>query len=141
MAVDGYAGDKTPQEAWDILADARESVMIDVRTVAEWEFVGTPNLSTLGKNVCLVAWLEFPDMRINQGFVQAVSQEVPGPDSPILLICRSGQRSISAAKALTEAGFTACYNVLEGFEGDKCPDSRRGSVGGWKVHGLPWHQK
>lgn len=141
MGTDGYASDKTPREAWDMLSAVAKSVMIDVRTTVEWEYVGIPDLSSIGKEIRLIPWLEFPDMQPNTGFVEQASHRISAHNTPVLLICRSGQRSISAARALTKAGYTRCYNVLEGFEGDRCPEGRRGSVGGWKVAGLPWHQR
>jgi rhodanese-related sulfurtransferase len=137
----GYAGDKTPQESWAMLSEIADCALVDVRTGAEWAFVGTPDLSSIGKEICLAAWLEYPGMANNVDFVSTVQNHVPSPDTPILFICRSGQRSISAAQTMTSAGYTKCYNVQEGFEGDKNPEERRGTTGGWKVAGLPWTQK
>ncbi len=136
----GYAGDKTPQESWAMLSEDSKCVLVDVRTRAEWAFVGVPDLAEINKELCLAAWVEFPDMENNTDFVSIVQSHAPDPNTPILFICRSGQRSIAAAIAMTNAGYASCYNVLEGFEGDKDARDRRGSVGGWKVAGLPWHQ-
>ncbi len=141
MSVEGYAGDITPLEAWTVLNDQPNSILVDVRTEAEWAFVGFPDLSGLGKSVCFVEWLSFPGMEPNPDFVAAVKKVQSDRQGPVLLLCRSGQRSISSARALTEAGFSRCFNVLEGFEGDKDTDGHRGSMGGWKVSGLPWQQK
>lgn len=137
----GYAGDKTPQETWAVLTDTPGAVLVDVRCDAEWAFVGTPDLSSLNKALCLAAWKHFPGMTNNDDFVATVQSHAPDKDAPLLFICRSGQRSIAAAKALTSAGYTNCYNVLEGFEGDKDAEDCRGTVGGWKVAGLPWTQR
>ena len=133
-----YAGDRTPAQAWDMLEKEPRAVLVDCRTEAEWTFVGVPILDSIGKETVFEEWLSFPDMAVNPGFVDAIKTIVPETDAPILFLCRSGQRSQSAAAALTAEGYTACYNVLEGFEGDKDETGCRGSVGGWKKHGLPW---
>ncbi len=136
-----YAGNKTPTETMAILQEDPNSVLVDVRTTAEWAFVGFPDLSGIGKQMAFVAWLEFPEMAVNEDFVEQVRAHAPNPDAPVLFLCRSGQRSQSAAAALTAAGYTACFNVLEGFEGDKNETGHRGTSGGWKVAGLPWAQR
>ncbi len=141
MSEHVYAGDKTPQETWDLLSGQPEALLIDVRSSAEWSFVGVPDLSGVGKEVVLAAWQEFPDMSVNPAFVNQVQNVAPGLSTPLLFLCRSGQRSQAAAAALTAAGYTACYNVLEGFEGNKNDAGHRGTVGGWKVCGLPWKQR
>lgn len=135
-----YAGDISPDTAWEILNDDPKAVLVDVRTDAEWKYVGVPDLNGLGKKPLLVPWKVFPDMRLNEDFTRVVGEAGVAPDDTLLLICRSGQRSAAAAQALTEAGFRRCYNVAEGFEGDKDPNGRRGTLGGWKVRGLPWTQ-
>lgn len=140
MSDHEYAGDKTPEEAWEVLASNPAAVLIDVRTDAEWAYVGTPDLSALNKEVVLAAWQEFPKMEINPEFVSQVSNSAPDQSTPLLFICRSGVRSKSAAAAVTSAGYSACFNVLEGFEGDKDGDGHRGAAGGWKYRGLPWKQ-
>ena len=138
--ADGYAGDITPQEAWDILETDPDAVLVDVRTDAEWSYVGVTDLSSIGKEPHFVAWKIFPSMDVNPAFVSGVVAISTNKDAPILSICRSGVRSISSSKALTEAGFTKAYNVTEGFEGNKDKTEHRGTVGGWKVRGLPWRQ-
>ncbi|MDA0219700.1 MAG: rhodanese-like domain-containing protein [Proteobacteria bacterium] len=135
----GYAGDVMPAEAWKRLQDDPRAVLVDVRTDAEWRFVGIPDLAPIGKQVRLVEWQTFPDGHPNAGF----SGEVAGlleKDQPVYFLCRSGARSRAAAIALTAMGFGPCYNVAQGFEGDKDGQSHRGSVGGWKHAGLPWRQ-
>lgn len=135
-----YAGDITPKDAWKILEDEKDSVLIDVRTAAEWQFVGVPVLDGLGKQTVLVEWIRFPGGVSNAEFVEQVKGAVGGGDPALLFLCRSGQRSQGAAAALTQVGFSRCYNILEGFEGDKDGEGHRGRVGGWKVAGLPWAQ-
>ena len=135
-----YAGDIPPKKAWEILSDDKESVLVDVRTDAEWLFVGLPDLAALGKEPVKVAWQVYPAMQVNPGFVEAVKAAAPKPDAAVLFLCRSGQRSKHAAIALTQAGYARCYNISEGFEGDKDALAHRGTIGGWKVAGLPWKQ-
>jgi len=135
-----YAGDVTPAEAWDILKSEPQTVLVDVRTDAEFNYVGRPDLSTIGKEVALVMWVSFPGNDRNANFVQEMKATGVQPDQKILFLCRSGVRSRYTAQAMAEAGYAHCYNVLEGFEGDKDPDGHRGTIGGWKVAGLPWVQ-
>ena len=140
MAGDGYAGDIRPKEAWDILQKDPAACLIDVRTDAEWRYVGVPKLDALGKRTHCVCWQVYPDNNVNDRFVEQVKDQGVRPDQTVLLLCRSGQRSKNAAIALTAAGFKCCYNVAEGFEGDRDGAGHRGTVGGWKVAGLPWGQ-
>lgn len=137
---EGYAGDLRPAEAWALLQEDPKAVLVDVRTMPEWNFVGLPRLDSLGKETLCVSWQAFPDMAVNASFVAEVEARGVSEDQPVLLLCRSGVRSRSAAMALTAEGFGPCYNVAEGFEGDRDGDLHRGSVGGWKVAGLPWAQ-
>jgi len=136
----GYAGDLSPTEAWQKLATLPRAVLIDVRTQAEWSYVGLPDLGSLAKPVHRLSWQVFPEMQVNPGFVESVQAAGIAPDQPILLLCRSGVRSVAAAKALTEQGFTQCYNIRDGFEGPGDGEKHRGRVSGWKVEGLPWVQ-
>tara|TARA_R110000787_G_scaffold63679_11_gene144095 strand:- start:192210 stop:192635 length:426 start_codon:yes stop_codon:yes gene_type:complete len=135
-----YAGDISPTEAWAMLTDEPDAVLIDVRTDAEFAYVGSPDLSTLKKPVHRISWKLFPDMRRNPHFEEAVKDAVPSEDVPILFLCRSGVRSVAAATAMATLGYARCYNVTEGFEGDCSEAGHRGTVGGWKVRGLPWVQ-
>ncbi|MBN9589207.1 MAG: sulfurtransferase [Alphaproteobacteria bacterium 64-11] len=139
-----YAGDVTPQEAWETLNADPRAQLIDVRTFAEWNFVGLPDLSALGRRVHCVEWQTFPSGAPNADFVElaraALAGAGVGADSPVLLLCRSGARSRAAAIALTGAGFERCFNVAQGFEGDRDEQGHRGSAGGWKAAGLPWRQ-
>ncbi len=137
---EGYAGDLRPAEAWELLEKDSKAVLIDVRTLPEWNFVGLPRLDGLGKETICISWQVFPEMARNENFAQQAEAQGVGKDQPVLLLCRSGVRSKAAAMTLTAAGFGPCYNVSEGFEGDRDGDAHRGSVGGWKVAGLPWAQ-
>ncbi|MFN8076182.1 MAG: rhodanese-like domain-containing protein [Kineosporiaceae bacterium] len=132
-----YAGDLTPQQAWDLLAADERAVLVDVRTAAEWTYVGVPELAALGRETALIEWVTFPGGARNPQFVEQVRQVVP-EGAPVVFLCRSGVRSVAAAEAVTAAGLTA-YNVLEGFEGGLDDVLHRG-VGGWKATGLPWRQ-
>lgn len=136
----GYAGDVTVQEAWSMLENQPGAVLIDVRTNAEWNFVGLPDLSRLNKQTHTVSWVQFPDMSPNPNFIEGVKAAQATPDAPVLFLCRSGVRSIAAAIAATNAGFSKSYNILGGFEGDLDENRHRGSVGGWKVENLDWVQ-
>ena len=139
-----YAGDLSAAEAWSLLKDNPQAQLVDVRTTAEWSFVGLPDLSEVGRNVHCVEWQSFPTMSPNPGFVAEAGSAVSGAgaskDAPILFLCRSGARSRSAAIAMTAAGYTRAYNIAGGFEGDLDPARHRGTKNGWKAQGLPWKQ-
>ncbi|MEQ9559855.1 MAG: rhodanese-like domain-containing protein [Rhodospirillales bacterium] len=139
--TDGYAGDITPKDAWDLLQKDPKAVLVDVRTHAEWAYVGLPDLSPLGKELRMISWVLFPKGEVNPEFTDDLEDQVADKDATVLFLCRSGVRSIAAAKAATEAGYAKSYNILTGFEGDKDADNHRGAVAGWKVDGLPWVQK
>lgn len=123
-----------PKQAWSVLQDNPAAVLIDVRTAIEHGFVGHP------PKAIHVAWKEFPGMQLNSRFVEQVRQHAPNPNAPILLLCRSGQRSVDAAKALEAAGYQHLINIVEGFEGPLDANQQRGHLGGWRFHGLPWQQ-
>ena len=141
MSGEGYAGDRDPWNVHDALVQEKDAVLIDVRTVPEWQFVGIPDLSDAGKDALFIEWQHYPEMKINEAFVEEVRAKGVTEDQPVFLLCRSGVRSKAAAKAVTAAGFRYCYNILEGFEGDKDDRGRRGNVGGWRYHDLPWKQQ
>jgi rhodanese-related sulfurtransferase len=131
-----YRGDVTPPEAFERLKKNPSAVLIDVRTQPEWTFVGVPQVDRLVR----VSWQVYPQMGVNGNFAEEVKAMGLSNDVEILCICRSGARSASAATALTMAGFSNCWNVAEGFEGDKDANGRRGTSNGWKAHKLPWAQ-
>jgi rhodanese-related sulfurtransferase len=134
-----YAGDVTPQEAYAVLGQDADAVLVDVRTSAEWSYVGLPDLSGLGRRVLCVEWQRYPDGAVNQGFVDELRSAGLPDAAPLYFLCRSGVRSVAAAKAATEAGLGPAYNVLHGFEGPHDEDGHR-AVAGWKNEGLPWRQ-
>ena len=140
-AVPGYAGDVAPREAWRMLAERPDALLVDVRTTAEWTYVGGPDVSALGKDVVRVDWQVFPAMTVNAGFVAALAAIAGAPGArPLLMLCRSGVRSAAAAKAMTAAGYARAFNVKDGFEGPMDSLGRRGGVAGWKAGGLSWRQ-
>ncbi len=121
------------EDAWKMLEDHEQAVLIDVRTQGEWENIGTPDLSSLGKEARLIEWVMAPDGRPNPDFMAQASADLD-PDQPILMLCRSGARSHAAGTALAGAGFTNVHNVVAGFEGPMGPNGTH--QGGWKDH-LP----
>lgn len=146
-AVDGrYAGDVSPEEAFELLQGEAGAVLIDVRTHAEWSFVGTADLTQCSKTPMLVEWQRYPTMEANETFVDEVEAAVSSgagsidKERPLIFLCRSGVRSIAAAEAMTNAGYIKCFNVTEGFEGSLDAEGHRG-IGGWKARGLPWQQR
>ena len=135
-----------PAEAYRLLECDPETALIDVRTRAEWAFVGLPDLSVLGRPVWPIEWVAFPNMARNPAFVDELTAQMGGKlPSRLFFICRSGARSMAAAQTvaatLAEQGVTAhCTNVAEGFEGDLDQLGHRGLASGWKARGLPWRQ-
>jgi len=135
-----YAGDIDPATAYATLTDAPDAVLVDVRTRAEWNYVGGPDLSALGRPVLQIEWVRFPGGARNEGFLEELAAAGVGKAAPVLFLCRSGVRSIAAAEAATAAGWTDARNVLQGFEGNPDGAGHRGTTGGWKAAGLPWKQ-
>ncbi|GAB6141721.1 rhodanese-like domain-containing protein [Methylosoma difficile] len=123
-----------PQQAWDLLQNRAGSVLIDVRTKMEHSFVGHP------PGAIHVPWKEAPDWQLNPQFIAQVIAVAPNRESPILLLCRSGQRSLDAAKALEAQGYQWLVNIVDGFEGPLDANHHRGNLGGWRFQGLPWQQ-
>ena len=128
---------------WKTLTSSPRSQLVDVRTRAEWTYVGIPDLASVGKRPVLVEWQTFPDQTVDPRFAERLAGELKalgvGPDDDLFFICRSGSRSRAAAEAMAAAGYRA-YNVGGGFEGPLDDERHRGSVGGWKAAGLPWQQ-
>ncbi|MEQ1484596.1 rhodanese-like domain-containing protein [Methyloglobulus sp.] len=124
----------TPQQAWELLQQNASAILVDVRTQMEHTHVGHPIGSVH------IPWKEAPSWEINPNFVADVKNLVLNNESPILLLCRSGQRSLSAAKALEDAGYTRPINIIDGFEGPLDAQNHRGNLGGWRYCGLPWQQ-
>ena len=128
-----YAGDLTPQEAWAKLEQG--AILVDVRTEGEWAHIGIPDTKATDNDPLFIQWT-FPGGIPNPDFITDLTQQAPEDNSTeLVFICRSGQRSIAAANAATQAGFTS-YNVLEGFEGEPDRYGER-TVNGWKNRGLP----
>lgn len=127
----GYAGDVSPEQAY-AWWQAGKAVLVDVRSDAEREWVG------MVPGAPVVAWKQWPGMVLNAQFDEQIRAVVP-PGQKVLLLCRSGVRSIAAARRATELGLEA-YNILEGFEGDPDEHAHRGRKGGWRFRGLPWRQ-
>ncbi len=124
----------TPQQSWELMQSNAKALLIDVRTKMEHNFVGHP-LSSLH-----VPWKEAPDWQINHDFVNQVKQLVHDKSAPVLLLCRSGQRSLEAAKLLEAEGFEYLINILDGFEGALDENKHRGNISGWRYSQLPWEQ-
>lgn len=127
-----YAGALTPQEAHALMQHHANAKLVDVRTAAEWDWVGRV------PDAVEVEIMSYPNTP-NPDFLQALQKEVP-KEAIVMFLCRSGARSHNAAKMATQAGYANCYNVLEGFEGDRDEHHHRGNKGGWRFHGLPWVQ-
>lgn len=136
-----YAGDVTPAEAWEALSKDPNAVLVDVRTQAEWSFVGVPDLSAISKETVFVEWSTFPQGQRNEAFIADLQQAgiTPEAGKNIYFLCRSGQRSIGAATAATAAGLGRSYNIVQGFEGGLDDSGHRGSEG-WRASGLAWRQ-
>ena len=128
-----YAGIVTPSEAWTLLQSLPSVQLVDVRTHAEWQFVGVvPGAE-------MIEWKTYPTMANNPNFLVQLKAAVD-PEAVVLFLCRSGARSHEAAVLAAEHGYTAAMNILEGFEGDKDAQSHRGSKNGWQAAALPWTQ-
>lgn len=128
-----YQGELTPQEAAELLRLAPGAKIVDVRTRAEWDWVGRV------PGAIEIEWNQYPGSVRNPNFVNELKRQVD-PEAVVMFLCRSGVRSIGAASAATEAGYNNCYNILEGFEGDKDANGQRNHIGGWRKAGLPWFQ-
>lgn len=135
-----------PVEACKLLESDSGAVLIDVRTQAEWAFVGLPDLSASGCPLWPIEWVAYPDMARNPRFASVLAARLDGKlPARLFFICRSGVRSMAAAQSvatsLAEQGTAVhCTNVAEGFEGDLDQNGHRGRVNGWKMRGLPWRQ-
>jgi rhodanese-related sulfurtransferase len=134
-----YAGDLDPTQAWALLEADPTAVLVDVRSEAEWVFVGLPDLSSLGRKPVTVSWNLWPAGTRNERFLDDLRDAGVTGQGPVVFLCRSGARSAAAATAATEAGLEPAYNVADGFEGETDEAGHRG-VTGWKACGLPWRQ-
>jgi rhodanese-related sulfurtransferase len=140
----GYAGDLLATDAYALLEGDASSVLIDVRTEAEWAYVGRPDIRELGKTPFFLEWQSYPSLQVDADFAShlAALLDSAGVErgASLVFLCRSGARSRQAAMAMTSAGWAPCFNVSDGFEGPLDGSRRRGGVGGWKAGGLPWAQ-
>ncbi len=132
----GHAGDVTSQQAVERLSQGG-AVLVDVRTAAEWQTIGVPDLSAAGGDPVFIEWAFAPAMNRNPDFGDQLAAELgrrgAGPDTPVFFLCRSGARSAAAAAEMTQRGFTRSHNVAGGFEG-----SPAAGLAGWRDAGLPW---
>ncbi len=139
-----YGGEITVAECWELLSQSRETVLIDVRTNAEWAYVGVPALPKSMNSVIGQQWQVFPNMSVDPEFadklVATLNDNQLGEDAKLCFLCRSGVRSLAAAKTMWERGYKNSYNITHGFEGDLDSDGHRGNANGWKAHKLPWQQ-
>ena len=132
----------TPKQAMALVEENPRAILVDVRSNMEFLFVGHP------KGAVHIPWIDEPDWDVNPNFVRQLRELMLGGIicddgdgcAPIILICRSGKRSVEAGNALLKAGFRDVYNVLDGFEGELDDHHRRSSLGGWRFDGLPWEQ-
>ncbi len=132
----------TPTEAWQLIQSNPRAVLVDIRSTPEVLFVGHPRGSVH------IPWIDEPHWTVNPHFVTRIRELMLGgilsgkgrETPPVILICRSGKRSVDAGLALIEAGFSEIYNVLDGFEGDLDENRHRNTTAGWRYEGLPWEQ-
>jgi rhodanese-related sulfurtransferase len=142
MHAGDYAGDVSCQQAWDVLQNNPEAILVDVRTKIEWQLIGQPDLSSLAKEPVYLQWVTMEGMNADfeAELLAALEERGVAKDAPVLFMCQSGGRSKMSAVQCTGMGYTQCFNIAEGFEGDLDEQKHRNSVSGWKVAGLPWTQ-
>lgn len=133
--------DVAPAQVWERLRREPSARLVDVRTTAEWAYVGLPDLSEVGQKPVLIGWQIYPAMEVNEQFLPQMRAAGLTPAHHIHFLCRSGVRSLAAAEAAIAAGFPHAYNIEGGFEGPPDAQGHRGTVAGWKVAGLPWRQR
>ncbi|NDF13018.1 MAG: rhodanese-like domain-containing protein [Proteobacteria bacterium] len=131
-----YAGDVTAVQCWEMLKSDKEAVLVDVRTKAEWNYVGFPDLSKISNSSLYISWRLYPFMQVNPDFNSELETQLTNKHSPVFFICKSGGRSREAAIEMTSRGFEHCYNVADGFEGI-LSSAGESAVNGWK-NILPW---
>lgn len=129
-----------PTDAWHLLRSNEAAWLIDVRTPPELQYVGSPDLREAGGRSAHLPWHVWPAMTVNPAFVPSLERAIASRDSPVLFLCRSGGRSLAAARAAEEAGWPDVINILHGFEGDLDAHGQRNRLNGWKAAQLPWRQ-
>ena len=132
--------DATVEETWDALRRDPAAELVDVRTDAEWAYVGLPDLTAAGKTVHRIAWQIFPTMTVNPRFLDELAEAGLKPSNSLYFLCRSGARSLAAARAAVAAGYPRAFNVADGFEGPLDEAGHRRTRAGWIAAGLPWKQ-
>jgi rhodanese-related sulfurtransferase len=130
----------TPKDTFEALAADPDAQLVDVRTDAEWQYVGLPDLRGLGKRAVLISWQYFPSGNVNPSFVEELRDAGLDPGQKLYFLCRSGVRSLAAAQAAEAAGFAHAFNIAHGFEGPPDAAGHRGRLAGWKADALPWRQ-
>lgn len=135
-----YAGEVSVQEAFDYLQSYGDGVLVDVRTVPEWQFVGEADLAATPSRSLKISWKTYPAFTLNPEFADQLEKEGPDTQTPLFFLCRSGGRSLDAANYMAQKGYRYCFNVTDGFEGEPNSGGHRGTTGGWKAAGLPWRQ-
>lgn len=134
-----HAGDIDPSEALEVLRAEPDAVLVDVRTSAEWAYVGLPDLRGIRKATITIEWNHTGGGH-NSAFLEELQAAGVDKDAAVLFLCRSGARSAAAADAATQHGWSRAHNISGGFEGGPDGDQHRGTVEGWKAEGLPWVQ-
>jgi rhodanese-related sulfurtransferase len=137
-----YAGDVSAKDAWTALTANDRALLVDVRTKVEWSLIGTPDLTALGREPVYIQWMtaQGPNPAFLDELQAAVAARGATQDTPLYFLCQSGGRSKVSAMQCTGLGFTACFNIADGFEGALDEHRHRNSVNGWKHAGLPWVQ-
>lgn len=133
--------DIAPEQVMRALKTDAQARLVDVRTDAEWNFVGIAELGETGQDPVLIPWQVYPTMQVNGGFVDQLRQAGLTPDHKLYFLCRSGVRSLAAGRAAQEAGFKHAFNIKDGFEGPSDGNGHRGAIAGWKAEGMPWRQR
>lgn len=131
--------DATPREAFQAVSTDDDALLVDVRTRAEWTFVGVPDLGA-ERRPMLIEWQTFPHMSVDNDFGPALERACPDRESALYFLCRSGARSHAAAREMSARGYSRVFNIVDGFEGPPDEEGHRGTVAGWKAEGLPWRQ-
>ena len=131
----------SPAQVWEALQANPDARLVDVRTDAEWNYVGLPDLSAVGQEPVLIPWQVYPAMQVNAAFTGQMRQAGLEGRHHVYFLCRSGVRSLAAARAAQADGFAHVYNIADGFEGPLDGERHRGAAGGWKADGLPWRQR
>ncbi len=135
-----YHGDLLPKDSWDILVREKNAYIVDVRTKAEWHYVGGPDPKDFQNEIIKIEWLTYPDMQLNPDFASELMQCVTDKSAILIFICHTGMRSGAAADKMISLGYANCFNILNGFNGVLDPQNHRGTINGWKADKLPWRQ-